>query len=154
MAAKQEGFGAGDLCMGSGMHVPFPIDGRERKASKNPRKSIRERYASEADYVEAEAHVTQALVADKCCCRRLRSDHREVPARYRAAVTRLCVATESGLHLHGVKPLQQAHELLTFALAEQLGELALVIEHFLFEGPVDVFARRRQRDALSPAVFA
>ncbi|HEY5807311.1 MAG TPA: alpha/beta hydrolase domain-containing protein, partial [Povalibacter sp.] len=86
---RREGFGASDLCMGTGMHVPFPIDGRERKAGKDPRKSIRERYASEADYAEAVAHVTQALVADRLL---LPADAQaiiaEVPARYRAAVTR------------------------------------------------------------------
>lgn len=58
-------FGGNELCMATGMHVPFPVDAAERRKRKDPRKSIRERFATEQDYVRAVSEAAQALVAER-----------------------------------------------------------------------------------------
>lgn len=80
-------FGANELCMATGLRVPFPVNAKERKARRDPRKSILERYPTEADYLKAVTAAANALVADKLM---LESDAKEIiaegAARYRAAV--------------------------------------------------------------------
>lgn len=86
---RKPGYGAGDLCMATGLHSPFPIDGTDRKARNDPRKSISERYASEAAYVDAVERAAKILVKDRLL---LSGDAErivaEAPARYRSALTR------------------------------------------------------------------
>ena len=60
--APAPGFGDGDLCMASGMSIPFPPTPEERARRQDPRKAISERYASEADYVRAVSRAARQLV--------------------------------------------------------------------------------------------
>ncbi|HEY6640517.1 alpha/beta hydrolase domain-containing protein [Povalibacter sp.] len=59
---RKPGFGDGDLCMASGMSIPFPATPTERAANQDPRQAIAERYASEAEYVKAVSRAARQLV--------------------------------------------------------------------------------------------
>ncbi len=59
---RKPGFGDGDLCMASGMSIPFPATPEEQARRQDPRKAISERYASEADYVRAVSRAARQLV--------------------------------------------------------------------------------------------
>jgi hypothetical protein len=80
-------FGASELCMATGLHVPFAVNAKERRKRGDPRKAVLERYATEADYVQAVTAAAEALVAEKLM---LAVDAKEIIAeaavRYRAAV--------------------------------------------------------------------
>ncbi len=62
---RKPGFGAGDLCMGTGMSVPFAATRQQRIDRKDTRPSLEERYASEDAYVKAVKQAAQALVKDR-----------------------------------------------------------------------------------------
>nr|WP_298716247.1 alpha/beta hydrolase domain-containing protein [uncultured Steroidobacter sp.] len=62
---RKPGFGEGDLCMATGLHVPFSTSRQQREARKDPRPSIEERYASEDAYVQAVEQAAEALVKDR-----------------------------------------------------------------------------------------
>jgi len=62
---RKPGFGEGDLCMATGLHVPFAATRRERVERKDPRLSIEERYASQEAYVQAVNQAARALVKDR-----------------------------------------------------------------------------------------
>lgn len=84
---RKPGFGTGQLCMARGMHLPFPVDAAEREAREDPRKSIRERFPTEASYVKAVTAAAQALMKEELLLKRdAESIIAEAPARYRAAI--------------------------------------------------------------------
>ncbi|WP_129646635.1 alpha/beta hydrolase domain-containing protein [Peristeroidobacter agariperforans] len=62
---RKPGFGEGDLCMATGLHVPFAATRQERAERKDPRLSIEERYASRDAYVQSVKQAAQALVKDR-----------------------------------------------------------------------------------------
>jgi len=62
---RKPGFGEGDLCMATGLHVPFAATRQERMERKDPRLSIEERYESRDAYVQAVKQAAQALVKDR-----------------------------------------------------------------------------------------
>jgi hypothetical protein len=62
---RKPGFGAGNLCMGTGLSAPFAPTRGARERNGDPRPSIEERYASEQAYVEAVARAARQLVAEK-----------------------------------------------------------------------------------------
>jgi hypothetical protein len=62
---RKPGFGEGDLCMATGLSIPFAATRNERAERKDPRRSIEERYASEDAYVQAVKQAAQALVKDR-----------------------------------------------------------------------------------------
>ncbi|MBM0104642.1 hypothetical protein JM946_07785 [Steroidobacter sp. S1-65] len=86
---RKPGFGEGDLCMATGLHVPFAATRREREERKDPRPSIEERYESQHAYVEAVAQAASALAKDRLL---LPGDAQaivaEAPARYQQAIAR------------------------------------------------------------------
>jgi hypothetical protein len=86
---RKPGFGEGDLCMASGLSIPFPATRAERAARKDPRPAIEERYASQDAYVQAVTKVARQLVSDGLM---LQKDAdgiiAEASARYRNAVER------------------------------------------------------------------
>jgi hypothetical protein len=49
---RKSGFAEGDLCGLNGIYIPFAKDAAERAATKDPRPSVAERYATKRDYVE------------------------------------------------------------------------------------------------------
>jgi hypothetical protein len=86
---RKAGFGDGDLCMGSGLSIPFAATRAERTARQDPRPAIEERYASEEAYVQAVSKAAQQLVAERLL---LPQDAQAIiaaaPARYRNAMGR------------------------------------------------------------------
>ncbi|HEY5757229.1 MAG TPA: alpha/beta hydrolase domain-containing protein [Steroidobacter sp.] len=62
---RKAGFGEGDLCMATGLSIPFAATRSERAERKDPRRSIEERYASEDAYVQAVRQAAQVLVKDR-----------------------------------------------------------------------------------------
>jgi hypothetical protein len=62
---RKPGFGEGDLCMATGLSIPFAATRNERAERKDPRRSIEERYASEDAYVQAVKQAAQALVSNR-----------------------------------------------------------------------------------------
>jgi hypothetical protein len=62
---RKPGFGEGDLCMATGLSIPFAATRSERAERKDPRRSIEERYASEDAYVQAVKNAAEALVKDR-----------------------------------------------------------------------------------------
>jgi hypothetical protein len=62
---RKPGFGEGDLCMGSGLSIPFAATRVERHARQDPRPSIEERYSSEDAYVQAVMRAARQLVAER-----------------------------------------------------------------------------------------
>lgn len=84
---RKPGFGTGQLCMARGMHLPFPVDAAEREARQDPRKSILERFPTEASYVKAVTAAAQALLKEELLLKRdAEAIIAEAPARYRAAI--------------------------------------------------------------------
>ncbi len=61
---RKPGFGEGDLCMASGLSIPFPATRGERAARKDPRAAIEERYDSQAAYVQAVSEAARQLVSE------------------------------------------------------------------------------------------
>lgn len=84
---RKPGFGEGDLCMATGLHVPFAATRREREERKDPRLSVEERYASQDAYVQAVEQAARALVKDRLL---LSGDAQAIiaaaPARYQKAL--------------------------------------------------------------------
>jgi Alpha/beta hydrolase domain len=62
---RKPGFGEGDLCMASGMSIPFPATPAQRAERQDPRKAITERYASEDKYVQAVSQAARQLVKQR-----------------------------------------------------------------------------------------
>lgn len=62
---RKAGFGEGDLCMATGLHVPFAATRHERTERNDPRPAIEERYASQDAYVQAVEQAARALVKDR-----------------------------------------------------------------------------------------
>lgn len=62
---RKPGFGEGNLCMGTGLSVPFAPTRDAREKLNDPRPSVAERYASEQAYVQAVARIARQLVAEK-----------------------------------------------------------------------------------------
>lgn len=62
---RKPGFGEGDLCMGSGLSIPFAATRAERNAHQDPRPSIEERYSSEDAYVQAVTRAARRLAAER-----------------------------------------------------------------------------------------
>jgi hypothetical protein len=62
---RKPGFGEGDLCMATGLHVPFAATRQERIERKDPRQSIEERYTSRDAYVQSVKQAAEALVKDR-----------------------------------------------------------------------------------------
>jgi hypothetical protein len=61
---RKPGFAEGELWSLSGSFIPFARTRAEREAAGDPRRSIEERYADHAAYVEAVHRSVQALLAD------------------------------------------------------------------------------------------
>lgn len=62
---RKPGFGEGDLCMATGLHVPFAATRKEREQRNDPRLSIEERYASQDAYVQSVKQAAHALVKER-----------------------------------------------------------------------------------------
>lgn len=62
---RKPGFGEGDLCMATGLSIPFAATRSERVERKDPRRSIEERYTSEGTYVQAVKQAAQTLVKER-----------------------------------------------------------------------------------------
>ncbi len=59
---RREGFGSGELCVASGMRIPFARTRAEREAAGDPRLSIEERYRSAREYEAAVKRAADRLV--------------------------------------------------------------------------------------------
>lgn len=62
---RREGFGSGELCVASGMRIPFAKTRAEREQAGDPRLSIRERYENEREYTAAVRRAAARLVKDR-----------------------------------------------------------------------------------------
>jgi hypothetical protein len=62
---RDEGYGEGDQCAGSGSYFPFAADRAQRTASGDPRPSVKERYADHAAYVAAVRRAADGLVRER-----------------------------------------------------------------------------------------
>ena len=62
---RREGQGGGELCVASGMRIPFAKTRSEREAKNDPRRSIEERYANEQAYVRAVERAADTLVKER-----------------------------------------------------------------------------------------
>jgi hypothetical protein len=84
---RKAGMGAGELCMASGMRIPFAKTRSERESAHDPRLSIEERYSNETAYVTAVKRSAQTLVKERLL---LKEDADVIVAkaveRYRAAL--------------------------------------------------------------------
>ena len=84
---RRDGFGTGELCMASGMRIPFAKTRADREARGDPRLSIEERYAAEREYTAAVKRAADRLVRDRLL---LKADAdaivRQASERFRAAV--------------------------------------------------------------------
>ena len=67
---RRSGMGEGELCVASGMRIPFAKNRSEREANNDPRRSIAERYPDEAAYIEAVKRSATALVNDRLLLKR------------------------------------------------------------------------------------
>jgi len=85
---RRDGQGGGELCVASGMRIPFAKTRGEREASSDPRRSIEERYANEQAYVAAVKRAADTLVKERLL---LKGDAevivRQAGERYRAFTT-------------------------------------------------------------------
>lgn len=63
--ALRSGLQADDGCEGSGQFIPFPKTKADREATRDPRKSVEERYKSLDHYVEQVAHALNKMVEDR-----------------------------------------------------------------------------------------
>jgi hypothetical protein len=61
-ALRKEGFSKGDLSSLNGMFIPFKNTKKDRKAIKDPRLSLQERYGSHEKYVEAVRKAAEELI--------------------------------------------------------------------------------------------
>jgi hypothetical protein len=61
-ALRRKGYGKGDLSSLNGMFIPFKNTKKERKAVKDPRLSLKERYGSHEGYVEAVSKAAEELI--------------------------------------------------------------------------------------------
>jgi hypothetical protein len=66
---RRAGFGEDELCVASGMRIPFARTKAEREAKGDPRLAIEERYGSERDYVDAVKAAAEKLVRDRLLLR-------------------------------------------------------------------------------------
>jgi hypothetical protein len=62
---RRADLGSGELCMASGMRLPFAKTRSERQARNDPRRSIEERYASENEYEAAVKRAADTLVKER-----------------------------------------------------------------------------------------
>jgi hypothetical protein len=62
---RRQDAGSGELCVASGMRIPFAKTRSEREANNDPRLSIEERYKSEQDYVAAVKRAADTLVKER-----------------------------------------------------------------------------------------
>jgi hypothetical protein len=62
---RSEEFGEGEQCAGTGSFVPFAATRADRIAAGDPRPSLEERYASQAEYVDAVRRAAAQLVEDR-----------------------------------------------------------------------------------------
>ena len=63
-ALRRDGFGKGDLSSLNGMFIPFKKTKKDRKAVKDPRLSLEERYGSHEKYVEAVRKASEELIRE------------------------------------------------------------------------------------------
>jgi hypothetical protein len=61
-ALRREGYGKGDLSSLNGMFIPFKKTKKDRKAVKDPRLSLEERYGTHEKYVEAVRRAAEELI--------------------------------------------------------------------------------------------
>jgi hypothetical protein len=62
---RRAGFAEGALCSVTGSTIPLAETRAERGASRDPRLSIEERYATHADYVEQVSEAVERLVSER-----------------------------------------------------------------------------------------
>ena len=62
---RRAGFAPGEQCGGAGSFVPFATTSAERQATRDPRRSVEERYPDQLAYVRAVSEAADALVRDR-----------------------------------------------------------------------------------------
>jgi hypothetical protein len=87
---RRDGFGSGELCVASGMRIPFAKTRAERAAKRDPRPSIEERYANEREYQSAVKRAADRLVRERL----LLKDDAEAIVRQASERFRAAMATE------------------------------------------------------------
>jgi hypothetical protein len=82
---RKVGMGAGELCMASGMRIPFAKTRSERESNDDPRPSIAERYPNEQAYATAVKRAADSLVKERLLLKEdADSIVRQANERYRA----------------------------------------------------------------------
>ncbi|GGF19489.1 hypothetical protein GCM10011383_33840 [Hymenobacter cavernae] len=64
-ALRRAGYGENEGCEAAGQYLPFPLTPTDRAATRDPRRSVQERYRTHAGYVAAVTKVVKQLVKQR-----------------------------------------------------------------------------------------